>query len=356
MRVTVIHEWLTNLAGSEKVVLALLDAFPDARLYTSMFEPSAFDQLDPGRVETSFLDRFAHRPSAQTRLAPLLPLAMRSLDVAPSDLTITSFHNFALATRAPAGAAHVIYCHTPTRFVHARSSMADERGLGRAIAVAASAYGRVDRRLGRRGDVWVANSHHIARRIRDAYGHDARVIHPPVDVERFASTGAARGEHYLLVGRLVPYKRAELAIAAFDGIDAELHVVGTGRDRDRLAALAPSNVRFLGHVDDASLPSVMAGARALIFPGEEDFGITPVEAMAAGTPVIALGRGGVLDSVRPGVSGLLFDEPQPDTLAETINRFEQRQWDHEAIAADARRFSRGRFIEAFRSLADELVA
>ncbi|HUW03555.1 MAG TPA: glycosyltransferase [Acidimicrobiales bacterium] len=355
MRVSLIHEWLTNLAGSEKVVLALLDAFPQARLYTSMFEPEAFAELDPARVETSFLDRIGHSPTAQTRLAPLLPLAMRSLTVAPSDLVITSFHNFALATRAPAGSCHVVYCHTPTRFVHARSSMSEERRLGAPGRVAARLYGRVDRRLGGRGDVWVANSHHIAQRIEGAYGHDARVIHPPVDVERFAAAPRSEGEHYVMVGRLVPYKRAELAIRAFEGREATLHVVGDGRDRERLEELAPPNVRFLGRVDDAQLPGIMAGARALLFPGEEDFGITPVEAMAAGTPVIAYGSGGILDTVTHGRSGVFFSSPDVDAVREAIDTFEARTWDHAAIAADTARFSRQRFIDAFRELAAELT-
>lgn len=355
MRVTVIHEWLTNLAGSEKVVLALLDAFPGSRVYTSLFAPAEFPGLDPARVEASWLDRFGHGPGAQTRLAPLLPLAMRSLNVPPSDLVITSFHNFALATPAPRSATHVVYCHTPTRFVHARASMADERGLGRAVGGVARLYGRVDRRLGRRGDVWIANSRHVAQKINEAYGHDARVIHPPVDVERFSATRRPRGDHYLLVGRLVPYKRAELAIRAFEGRDAELHVVGTGRDRDRLEALAPPNVRFLGRVDDAELPDVMASARALVFPGEEDFGITPVEAMAAGTPVIAYGSGGILDTVQPGVSGIFFEQPDLDALRAAIDEFERHEWDHGDIATKAARFSRSRFVVAFRDLAAEVA-
>jgi glycosyltransferase involved in cell wall biosynthesis len=355
MQVTVIHEWLTNLAGSEKVVLALLDAFPDARLYTSLFDPDAFGELDPDRVVVSWLDRFGHDPGAQTRRAPFLPLAMRSLRVEPCDLAITSFHNFALATHPPPGAVHVVYCHTPTRFVHARSSMEGERGMGRAGRAVAGLYGGIDRRLARRGDVWVANSRHIAARVQEAYGHEARVIHPPVDVDRFAAADVARGDHYLLVGRLVPYKQAELAIRSVAGLDVELHVVGTGRDRARLEALAPPNVRFLGRVDDADLPGVMAGARALLFPGEEDFGITPVEAMAAGTPVIAYGSGGILDTILPGTSGVLFDRQEPAALRSAIKAFEAERWDHDVIAEGAKRFGTDRFITAFRDLADELV-
>lgn len=354
MRVTVIHEWLTNLAGSEKVVLALLDAFPDADVHTSLFEPAEFPSLDPARVHPSWLDRVVSGPSGHTRVAPLLPLAMRSLRVPAVDVAITSFHNFALAAPVPAETTHVVYCHTPTRFVHARRSMADERGLGRAIGTFARGYGRIDRRLGRRGDVWVANSRHIAGRIADAYGHEARVVHPPVDVDRFSAVDPDRGDHFLLVGRLVPYKRADLAIEAFRGFDAELLVVGDGRDRARLEASAPSNVRFLGRVADDELPSVMASAAALVFPGEEDFGITPVEAQAAGTPVVALGRGGVLDSIEPDRTGVLFDEPSPAALREALADATSRAWDHDAIRAHARAFGRDRFIDAFRALVAEV--
>lgn len=216
-------------------------------------------------------------------------------------------------------------------------------------------YSRVDRRLGRKGDVWVANSHHIAKRIESAYGRRARVIHPPVDVDTFGAAEVEREDHYLVVGRLVPYKRADLAIEAFRGRDEQLVVVGDGRDRERLEQTAPPNVRFLGRVGGDALVKEMARAKALVFPGEEDFGIIPVEAMAAGTPVIAYGQGGILDSVVDGVTGCFFQDATSVALGAALDEFATMSWDHDVIAAHADSFSEQRFVERFQDLAAELV-
>ena len=351
MRVTLVHEWLTNWAGSEQVVDAMREAFDQPPVYTSVFRPEVFPGWD--NVHASFLQRFARGDHPQVTLAPLLPLAMTSLRLPPSDLVITSVHNFALATPVPAGTPHLVYCHTPTRFVHAGASMRDERGrvLKR---VAATLWGRIDRRLGRRGTHWIANSTFIRDRIRAAYGHDASVVHPPVDVDRFrAALGTPIEDTFLCAGRLVPYKRAEAAVRCCTELGLPLLVVGEGRQRPALEAIAGPSVRFAGRVGNEELVRLMASARALIFPGIEDFGITPVEAMATGTPVIAPRAGGVLDTVEHGLSGILYDPDRADGLSAALRDADATTWDRAAISASVERFARPRFVREMQDQAAE---
>lgn len=348
MSVTIVHEWLTNLAGSEKVVAAMRTAFPGAPVATSVWWPEAFEGWD---VRPSALQRLVRSPNDHIRLLPLLPLAFASLRVPEAGTVVTSFHTFALYARVPRDARHVVYCHTPPRFLwHAEQLEGERLPLPAPLADAASAVLRpLDRSRARRPDRFVANSRTTAERIRSAYGRDAVVVHPPVDVERFRrATTMAQGDHYLLVSRLVPYKRVDLAIAAFSELGLPLVVAGRGREEASLRRLAGPNVRFAGHVSDEELPALMGSARALVFPGEEDFGITPVEAMAAGTPVVAFRRGGATETVEEGRSGWFFDEQRPDSLLDAVRRADATDWDRADISASAERFTEARFVAAMR--------
>lgn len=355
MQVALVHEWLTNMAGSEKVVGALRRTFPGSSVHTSLFYAPEFPDWAP--VHTTALQPFATRRGAHLRVLPLIPPAMHTLKIPESDLVITSFHSFALNARVPAGAPHLVYCHTPPRFLWEREQLAGERGLaGWVTAAAAAVLKPGDRRRSRRPGLFVANSREVRERIRVAYGRDAEVVHPPVEVERFtAAAGTPVGDYYVAFSRLVPYKRVDLVVAAFAELGWPLVVAGEGRARPQLEAGAPENVRFVGRVPDGDLPALLAGARGLVFAGEEDFGITLVEAMAAGTPVVALDRGGARDSVEPGRSGLLFGEPTVRSLVDALRQADAAGWDRDDVSASAQRFGESRFAGEIRSLGEALA-
>ncbi len=356
MHVELVHEWLTNMAGSEKVVGALRRTFPGAGVNTSLFYEPEFPGWDP--VRTTFLQPFARQRGAHLRVLPLIPAAMHTLKVPDADLVVTSFHSFALNARTPKGVPHLVYCHTPPRFLYERDQLAGERGLSTHLTGAAAAVLTPgDRRRSRRPDLFIANSHEVARRIRDDYGRDAEVVHPPVEVERFAAAAAEPpGDYYVSFSRLVAYKRVDLVIEAFRELGWPLVVAGEGRARAQLEADAPSNVRFVGRVPDEDLPALLGGAKGLVFAGVEDFGITMVEAMAAGAPVIALGQGGACDSVEPGRSGLLFAEATTASLVAALREAEATSWDRADVSASAQRFAESRFAAAMRNLAASVGA
>ena len=356
--IAIVHEWLTNLAGSEKVVAALRRTFPGAAVWTSMRWGPPFDSWRP--VETSFLQRWANGPSAHVRVLPAMPLAFRSLRLPDDlDLVVTSFHSFALYCRIPAGTRQLVYCHTPPRFLWAAEQLAGERRawIPALLGPARAGLRPIDRRLAGRPELMVANSQTVARRILAAYGRSAPVIHPPVDVERFAPlVSTPTDDYFLVVSRLVPYKQVGLAVEAFDRLGWPLVVVGGGRQAAELQAHAGPSIRFLGRVDDNRLPALMAGARALIMPGEEDFGITPVEAMACGVPVVALGRGGATETVRPGWSGVLFDEPTVESLVRAVRTQASTSWDRAAISASVSDFGEARFRAEMADAARSVLA
>lgn len=355
MTVVLVHEWLTNVAGSEKVVAAMRRAYPGAPLFTSMWWPPAFPDWAP---RTSFLQRFATGPDAHVRMLPALPAAFRALRLPEAELVITSFHTFALHARVRQHTPHLVYCHTPPRFLWAAEQLAGEALPGPPWlgAVAGVTLRPVDRRRAQRPTLFVANARTVARRIERAYGRPAVVVHPPVEIERFAAaTSTVRGEHLLVLSRLVPYKRVDLAVAACTELGVPLVVAGDGRAADRLRAIAGPTVSFVGRVDDDELPALVASARALLFPGEEDFGITPVEAMAAGTPVVAYGRGGATETVVDGLSGVLVEEQSVAAFTRGIQRALGTTWDHEAVSASVRRFDEERFRRELRDAAASIV-
>lgn len=350
MEVVLIHEWLTTFGGSEKVVGALRGAFPGAPVYTSLCWRPTFPGWDD--IRPSFLQSLARGPGSHVPVLPAMPLAFRTLPLPAADLVITSFHTFALHAPVAPSRPHLVYCHTPPRFLWARDQFGFPAVRKAAMAAAAVVLRPVDRRCGGRPTLVVANSTATAARCRAAYGRTTPVVHPPVDIERFAAARhAPRGDHFVLVSRIVPYKRVDLAVAAFADLPWTLVVAGRGRQLEAVRRAAPPNVRFIGHVSDQELPSLLAGARGAIMPGEEDFGILAVEAMAAGTPVVALGRGGARDTVVPEVSGVLFDLATPASLAAAVRRLVACSWDPDAVSASVRRFDTARFLAEIIELA-----
>ena len=357
-RVAISHEWLTRPGGSEKVVLQLLELFPDADIYTSVYDPELSPEpIRRARVHPSFLNRLPGAKRHYPRLLPLMNTAFESFDLDGYDLVLSSNHACAKNVITAPGTLHVCYCHTPMRYAWDPGFMAGER-LSRAermlLPFLLSRLRRQDVIASARPDFYVANSRHVAERIRKYYRRDSCVIHPPVAVEPFLDLPHEDRGYYLFLGRLVPYKRAEIAVAACARLGRRLKVVGDGRGEAAVMAAAGPDTEFLGRLDDGAVPGVLAGARALLFPGEEDFGIVPVEAQAAGVPVIAYGRGGARDSVEDGVTGVLYDDPRVEGLSAAIERFETLSFDEGEMRRRAAGFAPGRFRSEIADLLTRL--
>jgi glycosyltransferase involved in cell wall biosynthesis len=357
-RVAISHEWLTIPGGSEKVVLQLLELFPDADIYTSVYDPGPWPEaIRRERVHTSFLNRIPGATRIYPRLLPLMNAAFESFDLSGYDLVLSSNHACAKNVITLPRTHHVCYCHTPMRYVWDPGFFAAEQ-LGAAerllLPLLIGRLRRQDALASSRPDVFVANSTHVAARIKKYYRRESYVIHPPVDVNRFRAIERRPSDYYLFLGRLVPYKRPDLAIDACQRLGRRLKVVGGGRANDQLTRNLGPDVEFLGELDENALAGALAGARALLFPGEEDFGIVPVEAQAAGVPVIAYSYSGARDSVLDGVSGVLFDEQSTDGLAAAIEQFERMSFSEEDVRNNAGRFSSEDFRGRMATLLNEL--
>ncbi|HEX5852219.1 MAG TPA: glycosyltransferase [Solirubrobacteraceae bacterium] len=359
-RVAVVHDWLTIPGGSEQVVLELLEMFPDAELFTSVYDPAPWPARITARtVHSSFLSRIPGASRHYPKLLPLMSRAFRSFDLSSFDLVLSSNHACAKNVRTPEHALHVCYCHTPMRYAWEEDFLEGEMGRGaRLLLGPLLARLRREDLAGASGpDVFVANSAHVAERIERYYGRSATVVNPPVDVEHFLALEREPRDYYMTFGRVVPYKRVDLAVLACAALGRPLKVAGDGRALAAVRAQADGNgIEFLGKVGEGERDRLLGGARALLFPGEEDFGIVPVEAQAAGVPVIAYGVGGAVETVIDGRTGVLFDERGASALAAAIERFETLQLDPADARENARRFGRERFREEMAAVIERAAA
>lgn len=342
MRVALVHDYLTQMGGAERVLLALHDLFPAAPIYTSIYAPARVDaRFHTLDIRTTALQRLPRAEWYHKALLPAYPLAFESLDLRAYDLILSDSSAFAKGIIPRPDALHVCYCHAPMRFAWNYDEYVEGERLGpvaRALLRPVMLGLRVwDVTSAARVDAFLANSPAVAARIAKYYRRTATVLPPPVDVGQFALS-QHQGDYFLVVSRLVPYKRLDLAVTACARAGVPLWVVGTGRDEARLRGLAGPTVRFLGQRTDAEVCDLMARCRALIFPGEDDFGLAPVEAQAAGRPVIAYGRGGALSSVVDGVTGLFFAEQTPEALVAALRRFEAMTFDTHVIRRHAETF------------------
>ncbi|MCC6166218.1 MAG: glycosyltransferase [Caldilineaceae bacterium] len=355
-RVALVHDWLNQRGGAENVLEELVALFPGAPLYTSIYAAERMpDAYRRWPIQTSWMQRLPGVTAHHQRYLPLYPLAFGGLDLSGYDLVISNksgfCHGVQTASRARR-ALHICYCLTPTRFLWLYDQYrARERiggGLDAALRPLLALLRRWDRAAAQRVDHFVAISRTVQDRIRQIYGRDSTIIYPPVDTEYFTPAPMRQaGDYYLIVSRLIPYKRIDLAVAAFTQLPAEkLLVVGEGRDLAALRAVAGPNVHFLGWQTRARIRELMQGCKAFLFPGLEDFGITPVEAMAAGRPVVAFAGGGALDTVLSGITGEHFAEQSAACLAETLARFDAAAYDPAACRAQAERFSAAAFRTA----------
>jgi glycosyltransferase involved in cell wall biosynthesis len=357
LRVALVHDWLTGMRGGERVLLELCRLFPSAQIHTLLWNRGSVHAEIEGRVrETSFLQKLPGVASGYRGYLPLFPSAARSLSVRGADLVLSSSHAVAKGVRVERGVPHVSYVHTPMRYLWDENGSYFRFGGGSGwkrmgLALAKPYLRRFDVETARGVDHFIANSENVRGRIRKFWGAEAATIPPPVDTEFFTpSESGDCGGYYLVVSSLEPYKRIDLAIEAFRRLRRPLVIAGGGTQEPELRARAPRNVQFLGRVTDERLRDLYRGCRALIFPGIEDFGMTPVEAQACGKPVICYGGGGVTESVVDGKTGLYFRPQEPEALAEAVERAEQRVWDAAEIRRHSLKFSRSRFrdrMEAF---------
>lgn len=361
MRVAIIHYWLVGMRGGERVIESLCEIFPNADIFTHVYDPDNVSNIFARhKVYTTFINHMPRARYLYQKYLPLMPLALEELDLRDYDIVISSESGPAKGVITGPDTIHICYCHTPMRYAwnmyhdYRESINPRLRPLMSWLIHRLRAW---DFQSAARVDAFLANSHNVARRIRKYYRRDAVVVYPPVEVDRFQSSDCIE-DFYLYVGQLVRYKRVDLAIEAFNSLGKPLVVIGDGEERDALEKLAGPTIRFLGRQDFDPLRDYYSHCRALIFPGEEDFGIVPVEAMASGRPVIAFGHGGALETVIPGKTGLFFNRQSAEELAAAVIRFEAMRdsFDRYSIIEHARRFSSDVFRMSFLKEAGRIAS
>jgi len=363
MRVALVHDWLTGMRGGERVLEVLCTLFPDADIHTLFHHRgSVSPTIERHRVRTSFLQHLPLASAHYRSLLPLYPFAIERFDLDGYDLVISSSHCAAKAVIPSGRAKHLCYCHSPMRygwdqfdayFGPARVGAVASRWFYRPMLSwlarwDASTAGRVHR--------FVANSRHVAGRIGRYYNRQATIVYPPVDTVFFHPSPSPRERHFLIVSAFVPYKRIDVAIEACRRVGAPLRLIGDGPDRARLERAAGPHVQFLGRLSDEQVREEYRRAAAVILPGEEDFGIVPVEAQACGCPVVALARGGALETVTDHETGILFPELTAESLAAALERAAATSFDGDRLRQHAQRFSTDRHVEGMHAVIDEMTA
>ncbi len=351
----IVHDFLMQMGGGEKVLEVLHEMYPEAPIYTSAYDPDVMPAYyRTWDIRTSFLQRMPFKHKTHRLALLLYPMAFETFDFSEYDLVISSSSAFAKGIITQPHTHHICYTHAPMRYAWASTAYMQNEKVGkfRALLFPGLHYLRTwDVVAAQRVDTYVANSTAVARRIAKFYRRESDIICPPVETDRFDISKEV-DEYYLVVSRFVPYKRLDLAVEALTVLGRPLKIVGEGRQRQGLEAIAGKNVEFLGRVDDVELPRLIARAKAFLMPGEEDFGIAPVEANACGRPVIAYARGGALDSQIEGVTGTLFHEQTVAGMCEAICRADEMEFDPATIRRNAERFNK----RVFKTRMAEIIA
>jgi len=354
--VALVHDYLNQRGGAERVFAHIARAYPNAPIYTALFDPKATgDLVDAARVRTSALQRVPFARRGFRWLAPFYPAAFERFDLSEYDLIVSSTTAWAKGVRFRSDAVHVCYINTVSRFAFAYDQYVGGFAPARLARPFVSRLVDWDARAAARPTAYIANSRNVAERVQRYYGRNARVLHCPVDLDRF-SVGAGLGGYFLVVSRLLPYKRVDVAIAGCALANAELKIVGVGPAEKALKrAAAGTRTEFLGALSDEELRIVVGGARAAIVTAEEDYGLVALEANASGRPAFAYGAGGALETIVPGVTGEYFFEQSPAALAAVVAEYDARRYDPAILRAHAMTFSPAQFIERLRALVDEAV-
>ena len=356
--VALVHDYLNQYGGAERVLEALHDLYPSAPVYTSVYSPQRMpEHYHDWKIRTSFMQRLPKVEQLHQLYLPLYPVAFEKFDLSEYKIVLSSSSAFAKGVITEANALHVCYCHTPMRFAWNYHDYVKREQWARRVRfvlpLVMTCVRLWDEVTSRRVDAFLANSRVVARRIRKRYGRQATIINPPVNTKLYRPhLDGTHGNYFLVVSRMIPYKRLDIVIDAFTRLNLPLKVVGKGRQEAELRAKAGPNIEFIGQVSDTELKGLYADCRAFIFPGEEDFGITPLEAQASGRPVIAYGAGGALETVVPGVTGEFFREQTVECLADTVSRFNDDEYDPRAI----RRHAEGFDTEVFKSKVSAFIA
>lgn len=363
MKVALVHDFLVKMGGAERVLKILADMYPKAPIYTLIYDQEICGKTFPAeRVRTSFLQKFPEFLRKRQRyLFPLMPRAAEGFNLAEFDLVISSSNAYAHGVLTSSNAKHICYCHSPMRYAwdYAHEYLDEQNigGLKRFLIQKMMLGVRMwDQTAADRADKYIANSNHVRKRIKKYYKTDSDVLYPPVNVNRF-KVSQEHKDFYLIVSTITPFKKIDLAVQLFNKIGKYLIVIGDGSDLNRLKKMAGSNIVFMGFQDDATVKEYMQNCRALIFPGEEDFGITPVEAMACGKPVLAYGRGGVLETVIPGETGEFFYEQTIESMEDGLGRLivNEPNYHPRKIRKQADRFNEQNFINGFKKVVKNIA-
>lgn len=356
MKVALVHDWLNQLGGAEDVLEAMAGLFPDAPLFTSLYwreeMPVRWRNWD---IRTTFIDRLPFAHKQQQLYLPLYPFAFEQFDFSGFDLVLSNKSGFCHGIITEPETLHICYCLTPTRYVWRYHQYAEREKLSRPLRSLLQPWltflRQWDRLAADRVDYFVAISQKVRQRIAKIYRRDSVIIYPPVETSRF-EPASRPDDYYLIVGRLVPYRRIDLLIEAFNQLKLPLVIAGSGRDRKRLEELAGPSITFLGYVPDSDLPELLARCRAFIFPGEEDFGIAPIQAMAAGRPVVAYAAGGALETIVPG-TGQLFAEQSVAAIIQAIESFDPDSCSTSVLRAHAEKFDVTVFRQQMTSFVEQ---
>ncbi|MHB1354979.1 MAG: glycosyltransferase [Anaerolineae bacterium] len=357
MRLAIVCSWLNQYGGAERVLEVLHSMYPETPFYTSVYLPNALPAKDRGwDIRPSFVNRL---PLAKTKpqfYLPLYPQAFEQFDLRSYDTVLSVTSSFAHGVLTTPQTRHICYCLTPARFLWNYPAYVEREGIGRLVRWLLPFYltrlRMWDRLAADRVDEFIAISRTVQQRIAKVYQRESTILYPPVQIGELA-TPQIPEDYYLIVSRLIPYKRIDLAVQAFNQLGLPLRIVGEGRDRAKLKAMARPNIQFLGYCSDEQKKQLMARCKAFIFPGEEDFGLAPLEAMAMGRPVVAFAAGGALDTVADQKSGVFFAQPTPESLAQAVISLLDCKFDASAIQHHAKHFDESVFRAGIRSILEQ---
>jgi glycosyltransferase involved in cell wall biosynthesis len=358
IRAALVHDWLTGMRGGERVLEILCSGFPGAPVHSLIHNAGAVsDTINAHPIRTSMLQHIPGIFKNYRMCLPLFPMAVRGMKKPEADLMISTSHCVAKAHPRRQSTRHLCYCFTPMRYVWQPRSEYFQGSPARAILAAPLLHSlrRWDRKQADNVDRFVAISETVRKRIRDAYGRDSDIVYPPVNLDFWTQADTPKEDFDLMVSALVPYKRVDLAVKAYARSQRRLFVVGVGSEEHHLKSAAPENVRFLGWQSDESIRDLYRKAKLLVFPGEEDFGLVPLEAQACGAPVVAYRKGGALETVSEGRTGVFFDQQSVDSLNEAVLKAASTRWDKNALRANAQRFSIPAFITGLDSCINSLI-